>query len=172
MLRELGDGRVDEEGRVAGAGAAPDYIRRSGGVSGRSFCNHSSSFRGICEIGRYVGKVLGGAESAGFDVFEGILEFLDVAGDYDGVGALRGQQSCDAEPHALRSAGDEDGLFISVITFIWVNGKMELTRPSTGNWFPLLKKPILSASRMETKTPKSTEVQRKPNTIASTPYVG
>ena len=44
LLREYGDGRVDEEGGVAGAGAAPDDIRWIGGVPRRSFCEDSSGF--------------------------------------------------------------------------------------------------------------------------------
>ena len=67
--------------------------------------------------------MLGRAQGAGFDVVNGFLEFVDVAGDYDNVGAFGSEESRDAEAHALGSAGDENGLYLLVFAFIWCTGR-------------------------------------------------
>ena len=62
---ELRDGRVDEEGWVRRAGAAPDYVWRSTLVERSSFRDYAGAFRGRGEVGAYVVEaLLGGRGSA------------------------------------------------------------------------------------------------------------
>ena len=93
------------------------------------------------------------------------LELLDIAGDDADVGALFGELDGYGFAHAFGATGKEDGLYITSLAVIPLLEDGRGTLPSTGNWFLLWKRPILSATRIDTKTNSRADAQANPMAI-------
>lgn len=123
-----GDGSIDKESRVARAGAAPNNVWGVVVVPRGGFCQEAGGLSRGGEIGGDEAKPLRFVDSSSLcgirgptepwlqrsetygDVSQGFLKTLNVSSCDHNVGSFLGEQAGHTAAHALRCAGDEDGL--------------------------------------------------------------